>query len=204
MSPRHASLLGAVLMSLVSEPVPAAQQAAPPAIGPAPAFVLTNQDGNRVASGDMAGTVVVVDFIFTTCADSCPLQTEKLARLKEALGADFGTQVRFVSISIDPARDTPPALARYAERHRVRTGGWTFLTGTTEDIRRVARGYGVAVLRDAANRIAHNSLTTLVDRTGTMRIQYAGTGYRTSEMRADILSLLRESPPVAAAAGGGR
>lgn len=181
-------------MWAAAAPLLAAEPASAPAIGPAPAFALTDQDGQRVDSADLAGRVLVVDFIFTSCADSCPVQTEKLSRLRAALGADFGTRVRFVSISVDPEHDTPAALARYAERHHARVAGWSFLTGPPAALQRIARAFGVVTPLRESSRIVHNTLTTLVDGRGTMRIQYAGTGYRIDEMRSDILALAGARP----------
>jgi protein SCO1/2 len=161
-----------------------------PTIGPAPAFALTAQDGRAVTLADLRGKVVVVDFIFTSCTDTCPLQTEKLAGLQDALGSDFGSRVVFVSISVDPQRDTPQALAAYAAHHRARLAGWAFLTGRPDQIRQVSRSYGVAAIRDGQGAVSHNALTSVVDRSGTLRAQYAGVRYQPRELLADIRSLL--------------
>jgi protein SCO1/2 len=88
-----------------------------PKIGPAPAFSLTTQDGSRLALADLRGKVVAVTFIYTSCADTCPLLTAKLAGLQARLGTDFGAKVFFVAITVDPERDTPPVLKRYAQAH---------------------------------------------------------------------------------------
>jgi len=163
-----------------------------PRIGPAPAFSLTDRDGRAFGLADLRGSVVVVDFIFASCTDRCPVQTEKLAQLRGPLGSHFGPDVRFVSISVDPEHDTPQALARYAGLHHALTPNWAFLTGPQDEIRRVAQGYGVAVYRSAGGAVTHNSLTSVIDASGMLRVQYAGVRYATSELLADIRSLLRE------------
>ena len=84
-------------------------------IGPAPPFTLTSQDGRQVALADLRGKVVAVTFIYTACPDICPLLTQKMARVQDELGADFGAKVAFVSITLDPEHDTPAVLKDYAQ-----------------------------------------------------------------------------------------
>ena len=74
-------------------------------IGPAPAFSLTTQDGSALSLADLRGKVVVVNFIFTNCADTCPLLTAKLVIIQDQLGSKFGAAVFFVSITVDPKVD---------------------------------------------------------------------------------------------------
>ena len=107
-------------------------------IGPAPDFVLTSQDGTRVALSELRGRVVAITFIYASCTDTCPLLTAKMARLQGQLGPDFGPRVFFVSITVDSERDTPEVLKRYAEAHGVNTAGWAFVTGRPDEIRAVA------------------------------------------------------------------
>jgi protein SCO1 len=97
--------------------------------------------GDRI--GELRGKVLAITFIYTSCVDTCPLLTAKLAGLQPRLGADLGARVVFVAITVDPERDTPQTLRRYADEHRVRSDGWWFLTGTPAEIREVARRYGV-------------------------------------------------------------
>ncbi len=97
-------------------------------IGPAPEFTLTTTDGGRLSLGDLRGKVVAVTFIYATCTDTCPLLTAKMAGMQKRLGPDFGSKVRFVSITVDPERDTPQVLAQYARNHGADPAGWAFLT----------------------------------------------------------------------------
>ena len=100
-----------------------------PAIGAAPDFVLTSQNGDRVSLSDFRGKVVAVTFIFASCTDTCPLLTAKMAEVQDELGADFGARIAFVSITTDPERDTPEVLKGYAEAFEANLAGWSFLTG---------------------------------------------------------------------------
>ena len=163
-----------------------------PTIGAAPDFALTSQDGAEVTLEALRGKVVAVTFIYTSCPDVCPMLTDKMARVQDALGPDFGTEIAFVSISVDPEHDTPEVLKEYAEALDADLAGWTFLTGTPAAVRDVAHRYGVAVAPAADGQVDHTLLTTLIDRHGTMRVQYLGYRFDPEEFRHDLLDLVNE------------
>jgi protein SCO1/2 len=151
-------------------------------IGPAPAFTLTAQDGRRLSLSELRGKVVVVTFIYASCADACPLLTAKMAGLQDDLGVDFASKVFFVSITVDPERDTPKVLTRYAQAHGANLVGWAFLTGAPEEIRTVARRYGIYSKTQAAGDVDHTFLTSLIDQRGTLRVQYMGIRFVPDEL----------------------
>jgi protein SCO1/2 len=161
-------------------------------IGPAPAFSLTTQDSTRLSLKQLRGKVVVVTFIYTSCADTCPLLTAKMAGLQARLGMDFGAKVFFVAITVDPEQDTPAILKRYAETHGVDLAGWAFLTGTPSEIREVARQYGVVYKKRPRGDVDHTFLTSIVDTSGILRVQYMGVRFAPDEFLRDLQSLLPE------------
>ena len=161
-------------------------------IGPAPAFTLTTTYGNRLSLADLRGKIVAVTFIYAACVDTCPLLTAKLASLREPLGPDFGANVSFVAITVDPERDTPEILRDYAVAHGANHPGWAFLTGTTSEIREVTRRYGVFARKTSRGDVDHTFLTSLVDREGVLRVQYMGVRFDPDEMLRDLRSLLRD------------
>jgi protein SCO1 len=163
-----------------------------PRIGPAPEFTLTSQDGHRVSLSALRGKVVAITFIYTTCADTCPLLTAKMASLQDRLGSDFGPRVQFLSITVDPARDTPAVLKRYAEGHGAQGAGWAFLTGTLSEIRAVAKHYGVYYRKTSRGDVDHTFLTSLVDQEGILRVQYLGVRFDPNELLRDLQTLMRE------------
>jgi protein SCO1 len=163
-----------------------------PTIGAAPDFVLTSQDGAEVRLAALRGKVVALTFIYTSCPDICPMLTDKLARVQDALGSDFGSKVAFVSITTDPERDTPEVLKGYAEAFEANLAGWSFLTGDPGTVLDVAHRYGVAVAKVADGQVDHTMLTTLIDRQGTMRVQYLGYRFDEDEFRHDLESLVNE------------
>jgi protein SCO1 len=163
-----------------------------PKIGPAPEFTLTRQDGKRLALRELRGKVLVITFIFASCTDTCPLLTAKMAGLQSRLGPAFGPQVFFLSITVDPERDTPAVLKRYAEAHKANMAGWAFLTGSPAEIREVARRYGIYYKKTARGDVDHTFLTSLVDQNGILRVQYVGVRFNPDEMLRDLQSLVRE------------
>lgn len=161
-------------------------------IGPAPDFTLTKQDGKRLALKELRGKVLVITFIFASCADTCPLLTAKMVGIQNALGSDFGSKVYFVSITVDPGRDTPAVLRRYAEAYKANPAGWALLTGTPAEIRDVAKRYGIYYKKTARGDVDHTFLTSLVDQSGTLRVQYMGVKFNPDEMLQDLQSLMKE------------
>ena len=163
-----------------------------PTIGAAPDFALTSQDGAEVTLAALRGKVVAVTFIYTSCPDVCPMLTDKMARVQDELGPDFGSKIAFVSITTDPERDTPEVLKGYAEAFEANLAGWSFLTGEPAAVLDVAHRYGVAVAKAADGQVDHTMLTTLIDRQGTMRVQYLGYRFDEEEFRHDLQSLVNE------------
>ena len=130
-----------------------------------PAFELIDQGGSIVKSDSLRGRVLVVSFVFTTCAEACPLITAQLARTQSKVRTEkLDGRVRFVSITLDPATDRPEVLRRYAERYGVDLASWQFLTGAADDVSRVVRAFGLSAV--AHERIVHGSLVVLVDDKG--------------------------------------
>ncbi len=178
--------------STLGHPIKAEQQRLTK-IGPAPDFTLTTPAGTPLSLKDLRGKVVAVTFIYASCADTCPLLTAKMATLATRLGADFGPRVRFASITVDPERDTPEVLRRYAEGYHADPAAWAFLRGSPAEIREVARSYGVYYRKTERGDVDHTFLTSLVDQQGILRVQYLGVRFDSEEMLRDLRSLLAEA-----------
>jgi protein SCO1/2 len=164
-----------------------------PTIGQAPDFTLVSQDGGPVSLDDFRGKVVVVAFIYTFCTDVCPMLTAHMASVQEKLGPAFGPEIAFVSITVDPQRDTPEVLKEYAQNFGADLKGWSFLTGDPAVVHEVARKYGVIAKKTADGDVDHTLLTSLIDPEGILRVQYLGVRFDLEEFRGDLLSLLDES-----------
>jgi protein SCO1/2 len=99
-----------------------------------PEFAFVDQSGEPRTHEILEGRVTILDFIFTNCPFACPMMTGAMVELSGKLA---GTPVRFLSISVDPERDTPERLMAYAGSNDADLGRWTFLTGNPEDVKRV-------------------------------------------------------------------
>lgn len=120
-----------------------------------PNVPLTTQDGETVKFFDdlIEDKVVVINFIYTSCPDTCPLETAQLVRVQNIMGDRLGKDVFFYSISIDPEKDTPEVLREYKKRFKA---NWTFLTGEKSDIIELRKKLGlyIAEIQDGSNN--HN------------------------------------------------
>src|SRR5580704_2933789 len=89
-------------------------------IGPAPEVELIDSRGRPFQLSELRGKAVIVSFVYTTCNGTCPLTTAGLDRVRRSLKGRglWGKRVEFVSITLDPERDTPGVLARYAALYR--------------------------------------------------------------------------------------
>src|SRR4051812_12153766 len=145
----------------LSPPASSAPKFAP--LYPAPTFKLLDQTGGNFGSDDLHGRVWIADFIFTHCAGPCPLMTAKMADVQKALTSP---DVKLVSFSVDPDRDTPPVLKEYAQRFGADDARWKFLTGSKQQMTEVAQGMKVAAKDDPDGGVTHSTLFLLVDRNG--------------------------------------
>jgi cytochrome oxidase Cu insertion factor (SCO1/SenC/PrrC family) len=108
-----------------------------PRLWEVPDFVLIECSGPSVTKTDLLGKVWIASVIFTRCADECPLVSSHMARLQDAFAAE--PDVRLVSITVDPAYDTPEVLTRYAQSFAAQPQRWLFLTGDKAMIYRLVR-----------------------------------------------------------------
>jgi protein SCO1/2 len=105
---------------------------------------LINQDGETVRFFDdvLKDKVVVINFIFTNCEGACPLITHKLTLVRDGLEGNIGNPIQFVSLSLDPERDTPAAMKEFAMKHHADHEGWVFLTGKSENLDSIIKRLG--------------------------------------------------------------
>ena len=150
-----------------------------------------NQNEQRVTLHDLAGKVWVADFIFTNCGGTCPLMTEKMRKLQDALPP----AVHFVSFTVDPARDTTKILAAYAKEHAANQERWSFLTGDKQDLFDICiKGFKLPLDTEGgtpAEPIAHSTRFVLVDKKGDIRGYYSGTEEEElKRLASDVKSIL--------------
>lgn len=142
-----------------------------PVYGQVAPFRLMDARGQAFDSSRLNNKVWIAAFFFTTCSGICPIMTKNLKSLQDRYRSY--PDVAFVSISVNPEQDTPPALAEYARKYGADTERWHFLTGAREDITRVAvQGFKVGSVDEP---IFHSASFILVDRRGRIRGYYEGT-----------------------------
>lgn len=144
--------------------------------GSVPEFALTERDGSIVSLQQLRGKIWVADFIYTSCTDTCPLQSAIMAKLQQEYAAKPDFQL--VSFTVDPERDTPQALTSYATKFQADGKRWYFLTGQRDRIvRLVEEGFHLAVATvssdaDPAGIIGHSPRFVLVDKDARIRGYY--------------------------------
>ncbi|MES2201375.1 MAG: SCO family protein [candidate division FCPU426 bacterium] len=144
-------------------------------LGRAPEFHLIDQTGASFDSADLIGKVWVASFIYTSCPDVCPMLGAKMKRIAASMPAGDG--FRMVSISVDPKKDTPQRMSRYASDLGVTDPRWYFLTGKEAEIHDlVLHGFMLPDMHpnDKQGEILHSPLLVLVDKKGQIRAYYNG------------------------------
>lgn len=104
---------------------------------------LTDQNNKKLKlkSEVFGNKLVVMDFAYTNCTTICPVLTQLLVKVQQQLGARQGKDVALVTMSVDPARDTPGRMREYAAKHGVKPG-WVWLTGPVGTVNEVLKGFG--------------------------------------------------------------
>jgi protein SCO1/2 len=159
-----------------------------------PDFTLTNQDGKPVALKSFRGKAVLLTFLYTRCPypDKCPMIASKLSQLRVVADKMGDAKDRFeiMVVSIDPKKDTPEVLKKYASRLQGSQSGYTFLTGKPADIARVAGGFGVLYWDDEKGVIDHNLRTALIDPKGKVYAILPGSDCKVEEVSAKVKEML--------------
>lgn len=164
--------------------------------GLVPDFSLIERSGSRISLAELKGKVWIANFIYTTCQDTCPLQSAEMAKLQEEIGNKEG--LRLVSISVDPERDNPETLSRYAHRFNADPNFWLFLTGNRKDIYHLAQeGFRLSAVPVAEGAeknqqpILHSSRFVLVDDQTRIRGYYDSQDAEALQrLRRDVKKLL--------------
>ena len=155
-----------------------------------PAFTLVDERTRALTDADLRGHPTVVTVIFTRCPvpEFCPLVTGRFAELQRLLARDrsLPRDTQLLSITLDPAFDTPPILEAYARAKGADPARWRFATGKPDEVLRVARAFSVYVERNGA-LLDHTLATALVDAEGRVVEIWRGNGWKA----ADVAHALR-------------
>ncbi len=140
-----------------------------PDYGLVPPFTLTDSNGQPFDSESLKGKVWVADFIYTNCPGPCPRMTSQMHQVEQQVNTY--EDVRLVSFSVDPERDTPAALTAFAKRFGGPTAQWYFLTGPPETLHNLARN--VFKIGDLISVMDHSTKFMLIDKAGHLRGYYS-------------------------------
>jgi cytochrome oxidase Cu insertion factor (SCO1/SenC/PrrC family) len=135
---------------------------------------LIDQEGRPFSFGGLEHKTVLVNFIFTSCAMSCPAQTQALVGIQRALPPALRPRVRFVSVTIDPDRDSVAVLKRYAAAMGADLSAWSFLTGETPELVWLEHYYAVAASAGKQGQLDHEIAVFLIDAQGRLMQKYTG------------------------------
>ena len=143
---------------------------------PAPDFALANPDGKPVSLADLRGKVVVLNFIYAGCPDVCPLHSQRIAEIQAMVNrTPMRDRVQFVTVTTDPARDTPGVLREHGAAHGLDPVNWVFLTSGPERpdaTRQLADQYRLKFTETPDGLQMHGVVTHLIDREGRLRARY--------------------------------
>ncbi|WP_353642145.1 SCO family protein [Mesorhizobium sp. WSM2239] len=145
----------------------------------APPFELANFEGKVVRLSDFSDKIVVLNFIFASCTDFCPIHSEVIANIQEKINATpMKDRVQFLTVTTDPAKDTAAVLKDYGRAHGLNAENWMFLTklpGQPEDAtRKLSEEYDVRFEPLEGGQQMHGAVTHVIDRGGRFAAKFHG------------------------------
>jgi protein SCO1/2 len=160
---------------------------------PAPGFSLTDQAGAERTLASLRGKAVLLDFLYTSCPGPCPILTGTHVQVQKRIPEELADRVWFVSISLDPVRDTPTALRKYAQARGADLLNWSFLTGAQEAISAILEAYGVGAVPGKDFEIDHLVVTFLIDGEGRIVERYLGLEHTAEDLARDLEAVAERS-----------
>jgi len=159
---------------------------------PVPNFTLTDQDHHSVALSDFSDKVIAVNFIYTSCAlpKFCFRNTNTFAVLQKRFRERMGRELILLTVTFDPQRDSPDALAKYAKTWKADSATWHFLTGAVPDIQHVADIFGVDYFPDEG-LMDHSLHTAIIDRRSRLVANTEGSQFSAVQV-GDLVETVME------------
>jgi protein SCO1/2 len=153
---------------------------------PAPEFALEDANGNPVRLADFRGKMVVLYFIYTSCPDVCPLNTQKIVEIQDLVApTPMRERVQFIAITTDPVTDTPDIMRSYMTSHGVDPVNYLFLTsgpGQPMATRELAAEYGLKFTPTDDGYQMHGTITHVIDREARLRARYHGLDFEATNV----------------------
>lgn len=178
-------------------PPPGPTPATPIPGGRLPDLALIDQSGKSFSLASLRGRVLALTFVFTRCPlpNFCPLMSRNFEHVQRELSASTpGDGWRMLSVTIDPAHDTPAVLAQYAAHFEADHRRWIFATGSIPTIRQLGNVVGLQFSGEN-DALAHNLRTAVIDAEGRVVRVFEGNGWQPAELAGEIRRLLPGPPP---------
>lgn len=149
----------------------------------------TTQANENVRLADFEGKPVMMAMVFTHCGYACPMIVRDMKRIGSRL--DDGADVQYVLVSLDPERDTPEQMQRFATAHRLDPDQWTMLRGSKNQVRMLAAALGIRYRKESDGQFAHSNLVSILNRDGEVAHQQRGLesdGIASAEVITELLA----------------
>jgi protein SCO1/2 len=163
----------------------------------APDVELADENGKHIRLSDFRGEAVALTFIYTGCPlpTYCPLMTQYFSQTQGLMTRmDPGGRWQLLSISMDPAHDTPQVLAAFASACHADPAHWTFATGDESSLKHFGAAFGLEFQR-TGQQISHNLRTVVLDSTGHVRSVYSGNSWTPQQLASDLRAAVRHPMP---------
>jgi len=167
---------------------------------PAPSFTLQDADGKPVRLEDFRGKVVVLNFVFVSCTDVCPVHAEEIAKAQAMVNiTPMRERVAFVTVTTDPKRDTPDILRSYAGDHGLDLANWQVLTSgpneSEDKTRKLAEAFGHKFKPTDDGMQLHGVVTHVIDQDGVWRGNFHGLNFQTLSLVTFVNALTNKMVP---------
>ncbi len=160
---------------------------------PAPEFALQDAAGRQVRLSDFRGKIVILNFIYASCKEACPLHSDVIASIQRMVNsAPLRDAIQFVSITTDPEKDTAEVLNAYGPAHGLDPVNWIFLTSGTvkpSETRELGERYGLKFTPTADGDFIHGVVTHIIDQTGVLRARFHGLKFDPANLVAYVSGL---------------
>lgn len=138
----------------------------------APDIKLIDQNGKTVTNESLKGKVVLINFVYSNCDESCPIMVHKFMDIAEEMKAELGKNLVLVSITMDPERDSAEVLKAYAEKLKADTSYWSFLTGDKEEIAKTLKTFNFFYQKNEDGSFGHSNGIVLLDKKGVWKYTF--------------------------------
>lgn len=166
-----------------------------------PEYHLTDQFGQSFSTAQFKGQALAITFLFTRCPfpTFCPLMANHFGEAQQKLLTTPGAPSNWhlLTVSFDPAFDSPAVLKAYAQGHQYDPKYWTFATGSLSDITALGEQFGLAFWHDETGSISHNLRTAIIDSQGKVQAVFQGNNWTSDELVTELTKAAKQGKPAA-------